>query len=258
MVKRDTLIHFIYQTIGADLLGKAEVKDEMPNGVQILGGEDVAVVTLGVSLNEEFLKKAVKHNSNFSIFHHGFDPRTYKSCYGVSSQKRLRLIFQNNITIMGFHYSLDAHSQIGNNAQIIQKLGAKIGESLYEEWGYVGKLLPSQSVGELKANCEKLFGRKIFHFSSGKDMISTIGVVSGAGKLYHQNVYEFEKKGIQLYISGETSESRVHVMKESCIDYFICGHYATEVFGVQALGEKIKNEFGDQLEVKFIEVENPI
>ena len=76
MVSRDELIDFVHSTIGVDLLSKASRKDEMANGVQIHGGDDVRVVALGVSLNEEFLKQAVTIRSNFSIFHHGFDVRT--------------------------------------------------------------------------------------------------------------------------------------------------------------------------------------
>ena len=92
MVNRQQLISFIYSTIGEELLTKALQKDELANGVQILGDENVKKVTLGTSLNEDFLNEAVKAGSNFCIFHHGFDPRTYKSRYPTYSQKRLRLI----------------------------------------------------------------------------------------------------------------------------------------------------------------------
>ena len=69
---------------------------------------------------------------------------------------------------------------------------------------------------------------------------------------------EMEVKGVQLYISGETSEWVVHQMKESEINYFCAGHYASEVFGVQELGKKIKEKFGNNIEVEFIDVPNEI
>ena len=128
MIKRDELIKFIYSTIGKDLLGKALKVDEMLNGVQILGVDNVDKITLGVSLNEEFLIKAVETGSNFCIFHHGLDVRTYKSRIPLSSQKRLRLIFKNDMTIVGFHYALDAHSEIGNNATIIKAISETTGK----------------------------------------------------------------------------------------------------------------------------------
>ena len=47
-------------------------------------------------------------------------------------------------------------------------------------------------------------------------------------------------------------------MKESGIAYFVCGHYATEKFGVQELGKKIESKFKPKVEVEFIDIENPI
>lgn len=258
MIKRNDLIAFIYKTIGKELLDKAEKKDEMANGVQFLGGENVEAVTLGVSVNEEFLKKAAEDGSNFSIFHHGFDARTYKNCYSISSQKRLKIILQNDMTIMGLHYALDAHKEIGNNAVIIKELGAKISEPLFDEWGYIGKFDSSVSVDSLKQKCEELFGREIYVVPTEQKHVRTIGAVSGAGKPYAQELRELEAKGVELYISGETSESVPHKLKESNIIYFLCGHYTTETFGVRALGEKIKRHFKDAIRVQFIDVPNPI
>ena len=47
-------------------------------------------------------------------------------------------------------------------------------------------------------------------------------------------------------------------MQESEINYFACGHYATEVFGVTELGKKVKEQFKDKIELEFIDIENPI
>lgn len=258
MVNRDQLIEFLYQTIGHKLLQKAQLKDEMANGVQFLGSEKVDKVVLGTSLNEDFLSKAVKVGANFCIFHHGFDPCTHKSRYPISSQKRLKLITKGNLTIAGFHYSLDAHPTIGNNAVIIRKLGAKIDQSLMEEWGYTAKFSTLQSVEKLSQRCSKLFEHDVFSVFSGSKKIKTIGVVSGAGKPNAEHLAEMEDKGVELFITGEPSESIPHKMKESGINYFACGHYATEVFGVQELGKIIKSHFKTRLEVEFIDIPNLI
>lgn len=258
MVKRDKLTDFIYETIGDELLDKAFTKDEMANGVQVLGSEEVEKVTLGVSLNEEFLRKAVDSGSNFSIFHHGLDTRTFKSRYPTYSQKRLKVIFQNEMTVMGFHYALDAHPEIGNNALIIEKLGAKKKEPLFEEWGYTAELSKKKDVHDIAHDCNELFDHEIFAVASGPHMVKKIGVVSGAAKPSGYHVAEMENLGVELFITGETSESVPHKMKEAGINYFACGHYATEVFGVKALGEKIEDKFGKKVEVEFIDVENPV
>ena len=47
-------------------------------------------------------------------------------------------------------------------------------------------------------------------------------------------------------------------MKENGISYFVCGHYATEVFGVKEVADDLKKEFKGKLDVKFIDIKNPI
>jgi dinuclear metal center YbgI/SA1388 family protein len=257
MIQRDELIKFIYEAIGKEWMEKAEKIDEAANGVQILGQEKVEKVALGVSLNEEFLLRAVEAGSNFCIFHHGFNPRTHKSRIPEFSQKRLKIIFENGITVVGFHYVLDAHPEIGNNATIIKRLGAERGESLFEDWGYVARFSELQDVKELYQKCAELFNHKIFAIFSGPEKVRIIGVASGGAKPYAQHLAEMEEKGIELFITGEAFESAPHKMKESGINYFVCGHYATEVFGIQELAKLIRKKFPN-LKVEFIDIPNPI
>ena len=258
MIKRDELINHIDQIIGEDLLKKALEKDEIANGVQFLGQENVSKAALGVSCNEKFLLGAVKAGAQFCIFHHGFDVRTWKSRFPVFAQKRLKVIIENKLTVMGWHYALDSHPKIGNNAMIIKLLGAKIKEPFWDEWGYTAKFKEAQNVEELKIKCEKLFKHQIFSILTGPKKVKTIGVVSGAAKPEAGEIAEMETKGVQLFISGETSEWIVHQMKESGINYFCGGHYATEVFGVRELGKKIKEKFKDKVKVEFIDIPNEI
>jgi len=258
MVKRDELVELVYKTIGKELLEKAVAKDELANGVQFWGKDKVNKVALGVSLNEDFLLEAVKAKSNFCIFHHGYDVRTWKSRVPTSSQKRLKVIMENEMTIMGFHYALDAHPEIGNNAVIIKKLGAKIKEPLWEEWGSTAEFPAPQRVKDLADKCSKLFEHDVLAIFSGPERVKTIGVVSGGAKPDAQSLAEMEEKGVELFICGEPSESVLNKMKESGINYFAGGHYATEVFGVQELGKKIKEEFKNILEVEFIDIPNPV
>jgi len=258
MVKRDILIKFAYQTIGKKWLKKALEKDELANGVQFLGKEGVNKVALGVSLNEDFLLAAVKSGAEFCIFHHGYDARVWKSRIPKYSQKRLKVIVENKLTIMGFHYALDAHPEIGNNAMIIKRLGAKIKEPLWDEWSYTAQFSSPQDVKVLSKKCAEMFEHDVFAVLSGPKKVKTIGVVSGGAKPDAEYLAKMEEKGVELFICGEPSESVPNKMKESGINYFACGHYATEGFGVQELGKRIKEKFKDKLEVEFIDIPNPI
>jgi dinuclear metal center YbgI/SA1388 family protein len=252
MIKRDEIITIVTDIIGKELLEKALTKDEVANGVQFLGTENVEKIAFGVTLTKEFLEKAVKWGAQMCIFHHGFDPRTYKSLYPKFAQERLQLIFKHNLSILGYHYALDAHPVIGNNAQIILGLGAKIVDTLYEEWGFVGQFPQAMQIAVLEKKMSTLVNKPIVVFRSGQKEIKRIGVVSGAGKPNAEHIREMEEKKVDLFISGETSEGKPEMMEESGIAYFVCGHYATETFGVKALCEELKNKFKNNVEYKFI------
>ncbi|OGY20813.1 MAG: hypothetical protein A3F04_00955 [Candidatus Chisholmbacteria bacterium RIFCSPHIGHO2_12_FULL_49_9] len=255
---RDRLITFVLDYFGKELLDKAAKQDEVANGIQLLGSEEVKKVALGVSLNEDFLKEAVRIGASLCIVHHGFDPRVYKGRFPRSSQKRLKLILNHDLTIIGFHYVLDADPRIGNNAVIIKLLGAKLGEPLFEEFGYVAHFEKPKDAAILAEQCAEIFHHDIFAVYSGPKKVKTIGVVSGAAKPSSEHLTEMEEKGIELFLTGEASESVPSKMAEEGINYFACGHYATEVFGVQELGKVIKSRFEDGLEVEFIDIPNPI
>lgn len=258
MIRRDDLIKFVYQTIGEDLLKKSLEKDEIANGIQWLGAENISKVVLGVSVNEDFLLETARADSQMIICHHGLDVRTWKSRYPRFIQKQLKVIVENQLTVMAFHYALDAHPTIGNNATIIRLLGAKIKQPLFDDWGWTAEFDQPQTIEQIKTACEKLFNHKIFSVIAGPKNIKTIGVVSGRGVPSMGEIAELEAKGVELFISGETSEWTVHQMKESAINYFCGGHYATEVFGVQELGKTIKAYYKDQLELEFIDIPNEI
>lgn len=258
MITRDKLTEYIEQVIGTDLLIKARQIDPlMANGVQFHGSEKVHKVALGVSLNSEFLRAAVEAEAQYCIFHHGFDSRTVGASYSQGAQARLRLIVQNNLTIAGYHYALDAQADFGNNATIANLLGAKITGTL-DEWGFVAQLSEPMTLDALTAQCSKIFAHDILMTKGATKQVQTLGIVSGAGKPYHANIEEMHHKGVELYISGESSESRLHAMQEEGISYLLAGHYATEVFGVQELGKKLKAHYKDKLDVEFIDIPNPL
>lgn len=257
-MKRDQVILEINKILTPGLLHKAYLKDDMANGVQILGSEEVSKISLGVSCNEDFLYAAVEWGAEICVFHHGLDVRTDRFIFSKSLQKRLRVIFENNLTIAGYHYALDAHPTIGNNAQIASKLGAKIVDTLFEDWGFVATLKQPKSLKILKEECEALFAHDILVMGDLDRQIEHLGIVSGAGKPYAAHLKEMHEKDVGLFISGESSESVPYNMQDEGIAYFACGHYATETFGVTALGEQLRSKLNKEIDIKFIDIPNVV
>lgn len=262
MVTRDELIQTVHKMIGLDLLDRAQISDISANGVQVHGTDKVNKVVLGVSANLDFLTEAVDAGADYTITHHGLN-LSGKYIYGArldpAAQSRLRLVFTHNLTVSAYHYSLDAQPEFGNNATIIKLLGASMtGESYYEKWGYIGEFKKSIPVEVLAQRVTEITHHDVFAVYGGPKTIKRIGVCSGGARPVGNTLFEALDKKIDLHLSGEIVEGLDHVAKESGLNYFSAGHYATEVFGVQELGKKIKSHFKDKLEVEFIDIPNPL
>ena len=230
----------------------------LPNGLQWRGKEEIKRIALGVSANIEFFQKAADFQAEVAIVHHALGEGSPFFLYLPTLQKRLEILSKNNLSLFGYHYILDSHPQIGNNAQIIKKLGAKrLDINLHDGWGWVGEFKKPQPINKLQEKCCRIFNHEVFAVKAGKALVKRIGVVSGGGVPHAKENLELLEKEVDLYITGEISESKLHEFKELGIAYFACGHYATETFGIKALGEIIKKKFPN-LEVKFIDVPNQL
>jgi putative NIF3 family GTP cyclohydrolase 1 type 2 len=61
---------------------------------------------------------------------------------------------------------------------------------------------------------------------------------------------------VDAYITGEVSESTVHVARETGVGFIAAGHHATERYGVQALAQAIVQAFA--IQVEFVGIDNPV
>jgi len=260
MIKRKQLTDFLNNYFGEDLIEKARKKDEhMANGLQWQGKKEIKKIILGVSTDVNFFEEAVKSQGDALVVHHGLPSDIPYNLYSISLQKRLKILSDNNLSLYGYHYILDYHPKIGNNAQIIKKLGAKKTKvDLFDEWGWVAEFEKPKSIEKLAKKCAKIFSHDVFMVKAKKDQVKRIGVVSGRGVPFAQKKLEIVEKGVELYLTGEISEWNPAEFREMGVTLFGCGHYATEVFGVQKLGKVIKKEFKDKVAVEFIEIPNPI
>lgn len=258
MTTRDDLISALNLIFGHGLLKKVQTMDRSANGIQVQGAPKVTKVALGVSINLEFLQKAHSWGAEFVIAHHGLnlsDKYVYNARLDRAAQARLKFIFQHGLTVASYHAALDVHPQIGNNAQIIKRLGSTpTGESYFQDWGWIGEFDRPVLATKLKDVCQNLFGHDVFAVTSGPKKIKRLGVCSGAAKPVGETLFELYDANIDLHLSGEISEGLDHIASESGFNYFACGHYATETLGVQALGKKLQQQFGSQLQAKFIDV----
>ncbi|PIS09267.1 Nif3-like dinuclear metal center hexameric protein [Candidatus Beckwithbacteria bacterium CG10_big_fil_rev_8_21_14_0_10_34_10] len=250
---RDKLIEYINKTLGL----KEDQDPWLFNGLQVIGKEKVLKIALGVSPNMDFFEKAASWGADMIILHHGLLGPKGKRVNQVM-KKRLKTLFDYNITLLTYHLYLDKHESLGNNAEIIRLLGGKKRKEFgYQDklyWGYEGKFLEGLKTEELLKRCQKLCGFKVKAFKYGPKKIKKFGVVSGGGPYL---ISEAIDRNLDAYLTGEARESTEAEAKEAGLNFIYLGHYNSEKFGVLALGKFLKRKF-PQLEFKFFDVPNSL
>lgn len=235
-----------------ELLSVDQFKDYCPNGLQVSGASDISKIVTGVSANDDLITKANDWGADLILVHHGLFWHKQSPCITGVMQQRVKGLLSNNTNLAAYHLPLDGHKSLGNNVLLAKKLGAKvIGDldSSKPSIGLVAALPFALSAQNFASKIHNSLGQKPMVF--GDNQIKNFGICSGAAQ------HDFLKAidlGLDAYITGEVAEFVPNMAKESGVSYFAAGHHATEVLGIQALGEYLANKF--TLEHKFINIDN--
>ena len=252
MNRRDELIAFL-----DDLLESPGRPDYGPNGLQVPGADEVELVVTGVSAHRELFDQAAGAGAQLVLCHHGIFWGEEAGPITEQLKARLKLLFDNDMSLAAYHLPLDAHPEVGNNALICEGLGlereAPFGQAKGAPIGWVGMAADPLSIDELVERSTGLFGSAPLVFDSGPAEIRRVGIVSGGGSSILEDAIAL---GLDAYVTGEPTEHVMADSREGGIHFLACGHYASETFGIRRLGELLADRF--DVEHRFIEVPNPI
>jgi dinuclear metal center YbgI/SA1388 family protein len=246
----------IIQTLD-ELLSPAEFADLGPNGLQVPGARDVSRVVTGVSARRELSERAVELGAELVLVHHGLFWDFHPTGLTPLLAERLRPLFKHDINLAAYHLPLDAHPTLGNNAILARELGC----SEVEPFGaYKGKPIGCRgrfdggiAPDELHARVREVTGREPLLLGSGPDPVRTLGIVSGSAA---DTLHEAAAAGLDAFLTGEPREHITAEAAELGLWFVAAGHYATETFGVRALGDLLAERFG--IEHVFVDLPNPV
>ncbi|SCY80984.1 dinuclear metal center protein, YbgI/SA1388 family [Nitrosospira sp. Nl5] len=237
------------------LLNVAHFCDYCPNGLQVEGKNQVRLLVSGVTASFDLLQAAVAAGADAVLVHHGYFWRGEDQCLISMKRRRIALLMAHDISLLAYHLPLDAHPELGNNAQLARKLGfietARFGPQNIATHG----TLPSQvsTLKDLRVNIERVLLRKPLVIGDDERLVRRIAWCTGAAQDYFD---EAIRQGVDAFITGEISEQNVHAARESGVAFISAGHHATERYGVQALGEHICRKFG--ADHQFIDIDSPV
>ena len=234
-------------------LEASKFKDYAPNGLQVEGRAEIKRIITGVTACQALLDEAVRRQADAIIVHHGYFWKNEAVEIKNMKRQRLKTLLMNDINLFGWHLPLDAHPELGNNAQLAANIGLNLTDYL-DPLLPMGKLPQPITPKQLTERLARALGRTPLHVAANNlAAIETIAICTGGGQSYIDLAAD---AGVDAFISGEISERTTHVAREREVHYFSAGHHATEKGGVQALGKLLQQQY--ELEVTFIDIENPV
>ena len=239
-----------------ELLQPARFKDYGPNGLQVEGRAQVQRLVSGVTASRALIEAAIAAGADTVLVHHGLFWRGYDGRVTGWMRQRLGLLLAHDINLLAYHLPLDAHAELGNNAQLGRVLGlvadARFGD---QDLGFLGGRAGGGAFDDAAAlgrDIAQALGRAVTVVDPAPRPVRRIAWCTGGAQGYFESAIQ---AGADAFITGEISEPQAHYARECGVAFIACGHHASERYGVQAVGAHVAARLG--LAHQFIDIDNP-
>lgn len=263
------------------LLQPERFRDYGPNGLQVEGRAEVRRIVSGVTASRALIEAAVADGADAIFVHHGLFWRGQDGRVTGWMKQRLALLLQHDINLFAYHLPLDAHLELGNNAQLARVLGlralSRFGD---QDLGFLGEVAadvdgqaPVQGTTPVVTADATPDTTARAGFADAQALAAHVGrclgrapvCVPGDGRALRRIAWctggaqgSFEAAiaaGADAYITGEISEPQAHYARECGVAFLACGHHATERYGAPAVAAHVAAALG--MAHRFIDVDNP-
>ena len=223
------------------------------NGLQFENTGGIQKVGASVDAGLIPFQKAVDSNVDLLIVHHGMYWSPLQPITGVKFQK-VNTLLNGGLAVYSSHLPLDCHSEIGNNALLAKEIGLQpTGTFLDYEGTDIGLITEGISRLDLIEKLQKTFDDKVQSIEFGSEKPNKIAILTGSGS---SAVSELKRIGVDTLITGELRQNHYNQAQEEGLNLYLCGHYATEVYGVCALAKEISQKF--EIPWEFIATDCPL
>ncbi|MEN2384769.1 Nif3-like dinuclear metal center hexameric protein [Comamonas sp. A7-5] len=247
-IERNTLL-----SVFNGLLQPERFKDYGPNGLQVEGKSEIRRIVSGVTASRALIEAAIEAGADAIFVHHGLFWRGMDGRITGWLKERIRLLLAHDINLFAYHLPLDAHAELGNNAQLGARLGVR-GQAAFGEQnlGWLADV-DFADAAALAGHVQSVLGRKVTlaGVQEHKPIRRLAWCTGGAQGFFESAI----AAGADAYITGEISEPQMHLAQEMGVSFIAAGHHATERYGAPAVAARVAQECG--LEHRFIDIDNP-
>lgn len=241
------------------LLQPERFKDYGPNGLQVEGKAEIRRVVSGVTASRALIEAAIAAQADAIFVHHGLFWRGQDGRITGWMKQRLQLLLAHDINLFAYHLPLDAHAELGNNAQLGRVLGfaadARFGE---QDLGFAAPAA-FDNVQAVADHVAQALGRPVTLASPGEWAVVPLRRALCAAWLGARAA----RKGISsrhrcrggCFHHRRNLRAQAHLARETGVGFIAAGHHATERYGAPAVAAHVAAQCG--LSHQFIEIDNP-
>jgi dinuclear metal center YbgI/SA1388 family protein len=218
------------------------------NGVQVEHTGPVRRVAVAVDASLQTIQGAIDADANLLIVHHGLFWAGAQQLRGRVYDRFHRLI-TNDVAVYSSHLPLDLHPTLGNNTLFARALGLDPLEGFARFQSITVGVMGNSDV-----DTSTLVERADAIARAEGGVLVTVGLTSGrrtrrwaictGAGASSDTLREAVAAGVDTLVVGEGPHHTAVEASELGIAVLYAGHYATETFGVRALGVELERQFG--------------
>jgi dinuclear metal center YbgI/SA1388 family protein len=211
------------------------------NGLQLSNEGLVGRIVTAVDASLAVVEAAAAGGAGLLLVHHGMFWQGAQPVRGPFYRK-LKTAMDAGLAIYSAHLPLDVHPEWGNNRCLALAIGMQE-LTPFLDWKGLAVGLRGTWNGtreELKQRLMAAVGGPVRLCAGGPDRIASVGLVTGGAG---SEVVRAAAAGVDAFVSGEGPHWSFPLAEELGINVLLAGHYATETFGVKALGAELARRF---------------
>lgn len=215
-------------------LALPEYDDRSNNGLQVEGRPEVARVGFAVDAGQRAFDGAIAAGVDMVIVHHGLFWQEPLMLTG-HHRRRVQALLDHGISLYSAHLPLDAHPEVGNNAEMARLLGladvTPFGISRGRTIGLRAAIPSGMPLEELRRRLARAVDGPAVTWPF-RERVSDVCILAGTAVGV---VDQCLRAGVEALICGELAHMVYNDMRDAGLAAVLGGHYATETLGLKAL-----------------------
>lgn len=207
-------------------------------------------IYISLDVTTAAIKDAAAWSADLVLTHH---PLIFDPVYKVEKGTVLYDAVKSGMTFISSHTCLDK-AEGGVNDCLARTIGLKnIYLSPFDPFLKVGQV-SACTANEFAAKIKNVLGGAVAYTDCTRK-IEKVAVCSGSGGDLITAAY---KEGADALLTGEAKHHEFLLSRELGVSLFVAGHYETENIVCRRLAELISEKFGENIEIKVSELDNPV